>query len=86
VKALEAKTHGFIETRFNKQAKIGNVQEGSAKLLNRLAQLRPKTRYALEPVRVASSELERMLDAARGMRAEIEAFRPKRINPTGHAV
>jgi hypothetical protein len=87
VKALQAKTHGFIETRFNRQAKLGNVAPTSAKLLNRLAQLRPKTRYALEPMRVASLELQRMLEAARSMRDEIEAHRPKRVKqPTSRAV
>jgi uncharacterized protein (UPF0332 family) len=87
VKALEAKTHGFIETRFNRQAKLGNVQGASAKLLNRVAQLRPKTRYALEPMNVAKSELQQMLEAARAMRGEIEAHRPKRVRPpASHAV
>jgi hypothetical protein len=77
-RVLESKTHGFIETGFNRQAKIGNVDAGAAKLLNRLARLRPKTRYALEPHRVASSELEWMLADARTMREGIERRRPKR--------
>jgi len=87
VKALEAKTHGFIETRFNRQAKLGNVRQGSAKLLNRLSKLRPRTRYALEPMSVAASELDQMLEDARSMRKEIEAHRPKRIGQrTGNVV
>lgn len=84
---LESKTHGFIETRFNRQAKLGNVESASASLLNRLAHLRPKTRYALEPVRVQPSELERMLESARAMRAEPDRHRPRRArSQSGHAV
>jgi hypothetical protein len=75
---LVSKTHGFIETRFNRQAKFGNVDSNSATLLNRLAQLRPKTRYAFEPVQVLPSELETMLESARVMRANIERRRPRR--------
>jgi hypothetical protein len=76
--ALESKTHGFIETRFNRQAKLGNVDRSSANLLNTLSRLRPRTRYAFEPVRVPQSELNQMLDYARKMRAEIEGRRPRR--------
>jgi len=84
--ALESKTHGFIETRFNYQVKLGNVGPASATLLNRLAQLRPKTRYALEPTQVPASELQSMLANARVMRAEIERHRPRRAKAGSPAV
>jgi len=85
--ALESKTHGFIETRYNRQAKLGNVEQSSADLLNRLARLRPQTRYAFEPVRISQSELEQMLDRARKMRADIEGRRPRRAKaPARQAV
>jgi uncharacterized protein (UPF0332 family) len=85
--ALESKTHGFIETRFNRQAKLGNVERASADLLNRLARLRPQTRYAFEPVRIAQSELQQMLESAGKMRADIETRRPRRAKgPTRHSV
>ena len=77
-RVLKAKTHGFIETGFNRQAKIGNVDAGSAQLLNRLARLRPRTRYALEPEGVTASELEAMLAQAKAMRESVERHRPKR--------
>jgi hypothetical protein len=84
---VESKTHGFIETRFNRQAKLGNVTAESARLLNRLAQLRPKTRYALKPVQVPRSELQNMLASAQAMRAEMEEHRPRRAKAkTRHAV
>lgn len=84
---LESKTHGFIETRFNRQAKLGNVAAPSARLLNRLAQLRPKTRYALEPLHVSRPELESMLASAHDMRTEIDGQRPRRAKArTEHAV
>jgi len=83
--ALKATTHGFIETKFNYQGKLGNVSSSSVQLLNRLSQLRPKTRYALKSVHVADSELQRLLEAARQMRTDLEGWRPKR-NKSGDAV
>jgi hypothetical protein len=85
--ALESKTHGFIETRYNRQAKLGNVEPSSADLLNRLARLRPQTRYAFEPVRISQSELDEMVERAGKMRTDIEVRRPRRSKrPARHAV
>jgi hypothetical protein len=85
--ALESKTHGFIETRYNRHAKLGNVEPSSADLLNRLARLRPQTRYAFEPVRISQSELDEMVERAGKMRTDIEVRRPRRSKrPARHAV
>ncbi len=75
---LESKSHGFIETRFNQQGKLGNVSTVSVRVLNRLRGLRPKTRYTLEPVAVPSGEMQRLLEDTLTMRAELEGRRPTR--------
>ena len=78
-KAVDATTHGFIQTRFNHQGRLGNVSSSSVKLLNRLADLRPKTRYAPKPANVSQEELAELLQHAREMRKDLEDRRPKRI-------
>lgn len=78
-KAIAATTHGFIQTRFNFQGKMGNVGATSVRLLNRLADLRPKTRYAPKPANVSQQELSKLLEDARQMRNDLEERRPKRI-------
>jgi hypothetical protein len=80
-KVLEASSHGFIETNYNLQGKYGNVSTTSVELLNRLVQLRPKTRYAISPIQVSQSELVHLLECAQKMREEIEVARPKREKP-----
>jgi hypothetical protein len=80
-KVLESSSHGFIETNYNLQGKYKNVSATSVNLLNRLAQLRPKTRYAANPIKVSQTELKELLDQAQIMRDEIEAARPKREIP-----
>jgi len=78
-KVLEASSHGFIETKFNLEGKYGNVSTASVQLLNKLAVLRPKTRYAMNPINVSQLELKQLYDSAKIMRNEIESRRPKRI-------
>jgi len=78
---LESTSHGFIETKLNLIGKQGQVSPSSVHLLNELADLRPKTRYALQPVDVAATTLERLLTEADRMRIEIEGRRPKRFQP-----
>lgn len=75
---LDIKTHKGIDTRFNQQKKLGNVSEIATHTVNRLSDLRPKVRYALEPVTISIDELTELLKGATSMRAEIEERRPKR--------
>lgn len=77
-RVLESRTHGFIETRFNLEGKLKNVPAYSVRLMNRLKELRPKTRYATEPARVPEAELNQLVADAKEMRAELEARRPRR--------
>ena len=77
-RVLDSKSHGFIETNFNLQDKFGNVPPASVQLLNRLADIRPKTRYAVDPMKVSQNELRQYLDDAKEMRRQIEIKRPKR--------
>lgn len=77
-KVLEARSHGFIETKLNLHGKLGNVSPRSVEAMNRLKQLRPQVRYATEPRTVPLDDLMALLDDARAMRAEVEERRPKR--------
>src|SRR5207302_7856928 len=77
-RVLEAKTHGFVETRFNLEGKLRNVPDYSVKLVNDLKELRPRTRYAAQPAELPEAHLKEFLASAKAMRAEIEARRPRR--------
>lgn len=77
-KVMEAKSHGFIETKLNLHGTLGNVARRSVQTLNRLKQLRPLVRYSTESRSVPVEELRDLLEGAESMRAEVEAHRPKR--------
>lgn len=80
-KVLVAKSHGFIEASFNHRGKLGLVPPSSVTLLNRLSELRPKTRYSTKPVPPDDQELVRLQQQAEQMRSELEATRPRRLAP-----
>ena len=77
-RVLEAKSHGFIEAKLNLHGKLGNVNAKSVRLLNRLTQLRPQTRYSTEPPTLPGAELKSLLQDAQSMRQEVEDQRPTR--------
>ena len=79
---LESKTHGVIEGNYNRQRKFGNVKPDFAKTLNRLSELRPKVRYALEPAEIDGAEVAKLASLAAEMRADVETRRPRRRDPS----
>jgi hypothetical protein len=79
---LASKTHGVIEGNYNRQRKFGNVRPDFAQTLNRLSELRPKVRYALEPTEIDGAEVAKLASSAAEMRVDVEAHRPRRRNPS----
>jgi uncharacterized protein (UPF0332 family) len=79
---LESKTHGVIEGNYNRQRKFGNVRPDFAQTLNRLSELRPKVRYALEPTEIDGAEVAKLASSAAEMRVDVEARRPRRRDPS----
>jgi uncharacterized protein (UPF0332 family) len=75
---LTSQKHTFIESRFHQQRRLDNVSDRSARLVKRLAKLRPEARYNFEPVVLTATELDELLNDAIEMKAEIESRRPKR--------
>jgi hypothetical protein len=69
---LTSKKHGFIASEFNKRGRSSGEGARFARLLNRLAELRPKARYtdgnpglAADEVRGLVTEAEILFERAR---------------------
>ena len=45
-----SKKHGRIHSRYNLEAKLGNVKEQHRKAFNRLTELRASARYLMDPL------------------------------------
>ena len=68
--------HAFIHTTYNRRRKSGNALPEFVDLLNRLADLRAKARYRLEPVDTIS--LEALTQTAKRMEEHVRAQIPTR--------
>lgn len=70
-------SHGRIQSRYNLEAKMGNVSSGHKDAFNRLAGLRSSARYLNGTLSISKAIADELRDAVRGA---IE-FASKRANP-----
>jgi len=75
---LDAKTHGYIKGRFNRERKHENVDSRFADLLNRLSTLREPARYLAGAFELSETEMNEMLEVAEEMYGVLVATSPKR--------
>jgi uncharacterized protein (UPF0332 family) len=78
-RVLKAKNHRFIQVQLNKQRKLGNVPEEHVALLNRLARMRPGSRYSLDVAALDAQMLRDLAERASDFLAYVERCRPKRL-------
>jgi hypothetical protein len=57
--------HGRIHSRFNLQARLGNVSAGHRDAFNQLSHLRSSARYLSRPLTISEVEVTELLAAVR---------------------
>jgi uncharacterized protein (UPF0332 family) len=78
-KILKAKTHSFVGSGLNRQAKVRDSIREYAKLLNQLTRLRSSARYLNAPLSLDPGSATQMLSTAESMYEELSSELPDRL-------